>query len=457
MSIFLDLSGVSGTAFFNLVTVSGDDGGLGMADVAGDSTVMQITYTETAGQPATADRLNQLVNNNFGAPITTTQDIVVTAVNGGNDPYLGVDVTGNGFTYIDGDVIRVVYDVSRCCGDGVFNLDVGGNKISKPNPVVLYHELSHAFRAATGTQAVNDEVPAETDENVLRTQLGLCLRDVNSHDGGCGAGDTCGGSDGGPDGGPPAGGCAAGNDDGCFIVSATTGSSESAEVTSLRQLRDRVAGVSGLGAQLIDRIYGEYYQFSPQMAARLEQSLLARLAVLGIVVRPLLAWYALAGRLALDPADGEAVRQAARDVLGACPRHLGGASIVATLAALRSGAALPAPASRLLREFGPRLRVAMTLRYASWAIFDPLESAWDCVIHRHDPVDAVSRWLAQAPVQTLPAPHEPAQLDAELAALASFLDFRPQAKGPLGARLATAWPQATDALARHGFIAKRGA
>ena len=52
-----------------------------MTDVPGDAALFQITYAETAGQPATADRLNQLVNNNFGAPVATTQDIVVTALN----------------------------------------------------------------------------------------------------------------------------------------------------------------------------------------------------------------------------------------------------------------------------------------------------------------------------------------------------------------------------------------
>src|SRR5260221_145191 len=135
----------------------------------------------------------------------------------------------------------------------------------------------------------------ETDENVLRAQLRLCLRDVHSHDGGCGGGSDCGGSAGNADGGPPAGGCANPSGGGCFIVSATTGSPASIEVTHLRHLRDRVAAASGLAAKLIDAIYDEYYQFSPGIAANLEQDAVARNAVLRIVVRPLLAWYTLAG------------------------------------------------------------------------------------------------------------------------------------------------------------------
>jgi hypothetical protein len=66
MSIFPHLAGVSGTAFFNLLTISGEDGGLGLDDVPGDATIFVITYVEMAGQPATADRLNTLVNTDFG-------------------------------------------------------------------------------------------------------------------------------------------------------------------------------------------------------------------------------------------------------------------------------------------------------------------------------------------------------------------------------------------------------
>jgi hypothetical protein len=396
------------------------------------------------------------VNNNFGAPIVTTENIVVTAVNGGNDPYSGIDVIGNGFCYLDGDAIRVVYDVSRCCGEGVFNFDIAGNKISKPNPVVLYHELSQAFRAATNTQAANDEIPAETDENVLRSQLGLCLRDVNNHDGGCGSGDDCGGNDGGVDGGPPAFGClVAGGGGGCFIVSATTGSSESIEVACLRALRDRVGGVSGLSAQLIETIYRDYYQFSPGIAAELEQSVFARQAILRIVVRPLLAWYTLAGALALSRPDAKTVKKATRGVLSACPRYLGGSSIAGLLETIQLGEPLPASAPQLLLDLAPRIREAAQLRFASWAILDPLARVWTSTMRQLDLLDEVAQWLATAPLEAVMPPGDAQLLDKELEALASFFGFRPAARRQLGKRLAEAWPDATDALERHGFIERR--
>src|SRR5262249_7204947 len=147
------------------------------------------------------DRLNTLVNTDFGTPI------VVTALNGGNDPHSGLDVTGNGFTYVDNssgsNIIRVAYDVSQACGAGIALFDINGNPIATPNPVILYHELSHAFHDAINQTPfpqnacpgnTTDEPAAEIDENVLRTQLGLCLRDVCNHGGQTGAGDDCGGS-----------------------------------------------------------------------------------------------------------------------------------------------------------------------------------------------------------------------------------------------------------------------
>lgn len=458
MSVFIDLAGVSGTAFFNLLTISGEDGGLGLDDVPGDPTVFQITYLETAGQPATADRLNTLVNTDFGTPI------VVTALNGGNDPHSGLDVTGNGFTYVDStggsNIIRVAYDVSQACGAGLALFDVNGNPITAPNPVILYHELSHAFHDAIGQNPfpqtacpgnTTDEPAAEIDENVLRAQLGLCLRDVCNHGGQLSAGDDCGGSAGNADGGPPAGGCAAGNDDGCFIVSAATGSPQSDEVNQLRMLRDRVAGMSGLCARLVDLIYDEYFQFSPEIAKRVENDGMTRQAVLAVVVRPLLAWYALAGELALGGA-GPAADLAARAVANACPVFFGRARIAASLNALRAGEPPPPGVTKLMGELVPRIREAAQMRFAAWAVLDPLARLWHAAAHGNDMADAVSAWLADAPLEAVSPPGHPSALDFELTALARLLAFNSAVKPVLGARLAAAWPDACGALSRHGFI-----
>jgi len=251
-----------------------------------------------------------------------------------------------------------------------------------------------------------------------------------------------------PDGGAPGGGSGRG----CFIVSAATGSAESEEVHRLRQLRDRIAGVSRFGADLIDVIYREYYQFSPAIAAEVEQDAFTQQAVLRIIVRPLLAWYTLAGTLAFEHRDEEAIQRAAREVLKSCPTNLGGSSLVALLDAIRSGEQLPGDTPQILRDFAPRIQEAASYSGASWAILDPLMRTWKSAIDQLDVIDQVSQWLANAPLESLPRPGTAEELDRELGVLTNFFCFRPDARLQLGARLTAAWPDMTSTLARHGFV-----
>lgn len=436
MSILLDQTGSSADAFADCFAISISDGNLGDQPVTGDPGVIELTYDGARPAPETAARLHDLVHDNFGGTIVISQ-IVVTALNAGIDPYSGFDVTGNGFTYIDSNVtpsvIRVVYDISSCNGAGIHVFDVDENEISLPRAPLLYHELSHAFRAATDSNLPNDEPPAETDENVMRTAQGYCLRDVNNHDGGCGHGDDCAG--------PPTP-----DDGGCFIVSATTGSALSLEVQHLRTLRDRVKARSPFAARLIDAIYAEYYTFSPAIASQLHQSRLARWAVYALIVRPLLAWYDLAAVLGLESADRQTVAGATQQISRACPRFVGRRWTSALVASIGAGNPVP----WLLRAYASRIEPVARLPFASWAILDALASAWDPATHR-DPVAAVARWIGRAPIDTLPLAVEDTNLDAELAALARLLDFAPETRRLVGQRLAQLRPDAAAALARHGF------
>jgi len=605
MALFLDEGGNSSTAFTDLYTISGNDGGLGTTSVPGDPTITQVTYTRTSTS-ATAIRLDTLVNGGTVAPtVPATPPIVITGLNAGIDPHSGVDLTGNGQSYVDSTsgtaVIRAVYDVSQCNGLGIQVFDTGNNLIADPNAVILYHELSHCYHSAIGQipfpQTVcpgntTDEPAAETDENVMRTELGVALRDPCNHNGQCGGGDTscftgdtlvtladgeekridrvrkgdlvlgrssrpnrvvgierlrlgnrklyalngsapfvtaehpimtktgwkaidpeataaenpllavgylavddllirlaeCAVAAGssasmeflepvleakpllnlearGADPDTPvynllldgdhtyfANGLLVHNK--CFIVTATTGSSASEEIVGLRQLRDRIAAASGLGAQLIDAIYREYFQFSPAIAADLEQDVMAREAVLQIVVRPLFAWYTLAGTLGLER-DRSAVKRAVQDIGKACPGYFG-STISTLLEAIRAGEPLPADAPRILLDFAPKIQEAARLRFASWAILDPLVRVWASTAHQLDVTEEVAQWLATAPLEALMPPGG-AELDLELGALANFLDFNPAARRRLGARLFEAWPYAANELERHGLIQQRGA
>ncbi|MBW2095843.1 MAG: peptidase [Deltaproteobacteria bacterium] len=238
----------------------------------------------------------------------------------------------------------------------------------------------------------------------------------------------------------------------CFIVSATTGSSESVEVNHLRNLRDQVSAASRLGAQLIDVIYDEYFQFSPGIAAELQENAFAKGAVLKAIVRPLLAWYSLAGKLALEKADQKVVDQATQEVLNACPRHLGKFPIISLLEAIRAEETLPANTPSFLLKFAPRIQEAARFPFASWAILDPLVRAWRSATGHLDVVDEVGQWLASAPLEELNPPSDSESLDAELGVLAGFLDFRPMARPQLGERLLAAWPDAALELERAGLV-----
>ncbi len=249
---------------------------------------------------------------------------------------------------------------------------------------------------------------------------------------------------------PPSGG-GGGWQISCFIVTAATGSETSEEVTGMRALRDRVAARSALAGRLIEAIYNEYWQFSPAIADQIRDSESARMAVTALVVRPLFAWYQFAGQLALNPSDTAAIDQAEKALRGACPRYLGPAKVAGYLKQLADGRSLPASMPQLVAQLAPRLRQALALPLVRWAILEPLLRTWQGAADHLDMRQQVAAWLGGAPLDTLAMP-EPAQLAAELDAVASLLSFDAQARSAVGARLAAAWPAAgTQALAHAGL------
>lgn len=279
MTLFIDQTGVPTAVFANLVVISGSDGGLGTSIVAGDPTVLQVTYAQSVSS-VTANRLNTLVNSNFGGT-----PIVITGLpSSGQDPTAapGTQISGNGVTFVDGNgVIRVVYDTGQCFGAGIATFDTSNNPIPTPNPVIVYHELSHALHAATGTTASTsaaEEVAAEKDENDERTALGCPLRDVNNHNGACGGVPTACGTV------PGSGGVTVE----CFVVTAAYASAREPEIERLRQVRELFASGSRVGQEFFDLLYAEYGLFSPRLAADMHRSPELRVAVRLLLVNPVL-------------------------------------------------------------------------------------------------------------------------------------------------------------------------
>jgi hypothetical protein len=239
----------------------------------------------------------------------------------------------------------------------------------------------------------------------------------------------------------------------CGFVAVTIGTSHTAAMNRLRHLRDRVAAASPLAGRLIEVVYDDYFKVSPSIAAELQHDVISRNAALAVVVRPLLAWYTLAGAVAFERADPKTIDKAVQEVVDACPAYFGRRAIVDLLENIRTGEALSADKFPILRDFAPRLREAAKLRFASWAILDPLVRAWRSAAEPLEMVEEVAKWLSDAPIESLSVPSAPESLDKQLRVLAGFLNFSPTARRRLGERLTAAWPDKANVIGRAGFLA----
>ena len=236
----------------------------------------------------------------------------------------------------------------------------------------------------------------------------------------------------------------------CFIVTAATGSANSDEVVLLRELRSTVAGSSVLAARLIDGVYDEYRRFSPAVASWMDDDAHARQHARETVVTPVVAWYKLAGALALNGADRSIVEAAKGAAVDACPPELSPWHAAAMFDALRRGEPLPDNLPSALANLGARLTSASRMPLVAWAIFEPLSRIWSAAIRPRDLVGDVAAWLATAPLDRLAAPPDH-ELEAQIREVVSLLGFDPAAREQLVARLNGAWPSAGPALSRAGF------
>jgi Pretoxin HINT domain len=136
-----------------------------------------------------------LENSNYPWPIAAI------GVNSGYMLASGNSIAGSAVVYSSNHIdnpllgyVTIIYDVSLCGGHGIWAVQDGtGAGTSVPEAYVqqttkdiLYRCLSYTEQILNGTP--QDDVAAETDQNVLRTLTMLPLRNVNTTDGGCGAG-----------------------------------------------------------------------------------------------------------------------------------------------------------------------------------------------------------------------------------------------------------------------------
>lgn len=293
-------------AFTHLSTISNFDTGLGLGAVTGN--LQQVTYARTdPGIPPT--RLDALVNTNFAVNPAGT-DIIIFAVDGAFTLNDGSLITTRGGTALPpagsglpGDTLNttasclVIYDTSDNNANGycLARQGTGGTMdLRLPLSVMAYHEFSHAFRIVNNnllalTNQCNPSSPEEnaaiTDENDMRTQLATFLGEpVVLRDPGIHCGQSCGGG---------GGSC-------CIVASVTSGSPLSAEVASLRTLRDQFFRRSEVGHAFFESLHYAYYAFSPQVVGEMATDTDLRATVLDGLVRPLIQVLTLVRDFAID-------------------------------------------------------------------------------------------------------------------------------------------------------------
>ena len=394
MSLFIDVAtGLPLDVEVNArETVGPDSSNVSTVALPGDPTAVQVTYAP-AQSGFGQDRLDGLVN-------TLASFIVITGV---DSTFIinGAPISNNaGLTFVDGAIIRVVYDVTQCAGSNYFVFDSGGNQISFPNVVLLGHEMAHAFHLGVGDSPPAGpaaEFQAETDENGYRSQFGLTLRDPNNHAGGCGF----------------TGGGGGGTTISCLIASAAYGSPDAPQLLNVRRLRDVVIRQSRWGAELFDRLHEEYYRFSPQVAACMNGTPQVRQGISALIVEPFFEFLAVLEiytRLRSEAAPTVETRlqtfQGARQF---APQ------VLAALTDLKRDLGEGRPDAVAFRARGDMLPLAIVQclcdvieatvpagGYVSWALLDPLILFWRAITAGENPgatlLRGIDAWLSETPL-----------------------------------------------------------
>lgn len=299
-------------AFVDLGIIANDDG-IGLNDPAGG--MQQVTYNQTvAGAPQ--DRLDTLVNTNFSPDYgggAQNVDIVIIAGLSGFVLDDGTSFANNGTALppagsgLPGASLNttndclVIYDTQQniCVArDGT-----GGTiDLSISNPVVLFHEFSHAFRIVNNnllalTAQCNPASPEENaaivDENVLRSdianRLGEAaeLRDPNIHCGQVGCSSGC-----------------------CIIATLASRSLNSVQVQYLRHIRDHFVRKTEVGFSFFEQFFRDYYSFSPQVCTLIAGQPKISEQLLTGYITPLLDFWKLMILRAKQPMDARALGQA---------------------------------------------------------------------------------------------------------------------------------------------------
>ncbi|HEX5832205.1 MAG TPA: CFI-box-CTERM domain-containing protein [Pyrinomonadaceae bacterium] len=439
--------------FVDLAAIANGDTGLGLGALAGNR--QQVNYNRTDnGVPAT--RLGNLVSTAFnpdyglGAGPQAVNIIVIPAganfvLNSGTliTTIAGTALPPNnsglgGATSNTTNDCLVIYDTSQNSGNGYCVARAGTSgtlDLDFPGSVLLYHELSHAFRIVNNTLLAlgggcNPSSPEEnaaiTDENDQRTQraaqlsIPVVLRDPGIH---CGGGGPCGGGGGGD------GGC-------CIVATTATGSGLSDEVQALRSLRDGLLRKTEVGFSFFQTLHRDYYGFSPQVCTLMAQHPPIRLLVLEGFVRPLVTILRLVEHYAVGRCDSETL---GHEFVAQHDDQEVAAMRLVTLARARqllagSDAMLTDEELKLVELLAP----ALLSEHVRWALIEPLE-IYETALLAHLTESGVERigtrlyedinaWAGRMPLDAIWGALAVSELGNELKALDTILLRTPSAR-----------------------------
>lgn len=469
MGLFLlndtDASGTGGVfpdrAFQHLVQISNMDGGIGQDPPVGD--LIHVTYTQSQTGPC-PNRLNTLVNTSFPTIPADPTDIIILALDNtfvaSNGTLLGAfggetlkpgQTDSNGFTNPTNSAL-VLYDTSQDGGAGYCAKGLASGKydLQSPNSVILYHELSHAFRICTNSQlslahpgvcpASPEETAAEVDENDMRTQLGIPLRDTTDHCANPGCPTNC-----------------------CIVATIATGSPYSREVNALRQVRDSFLRRSEVGYSFFEHLLYDYYGFSPEVTRMMALTPELKKLIETWFVRPLTASLSLIRAWSLDGCDENEIGKRFEQSAAEIDLTVENARLVRDM--LQARAEIPAFNSDLVELADLLQQRAQPSPYIEWGLMQPTCMYLDACVWRSEGLSpsalgerltvAFDAWASAMPMLDVWHRLPRYSINEELAFLHRALLRTPESRLRFGERLAT-HISADDAtlklMAEAGFL-----
>jgi hypothetical protein len=286
MGLFIDLTtGAHQALFDDLLLVVGCDPGL--TTTVFDASALQVQYTQKKGATQTSSMVLALVNGAKNVLIVGVNSAFVAP--GGTLPI--TKYTGG--VALPGDLttpITIYIDVTDGGGGGQYYVvhDKDGLDIFEPRPVILCHELAHAYHWEKGdtpaTDALN-EIQTIADENAFRKQVGLPERHATDHYGTLGV-PAHGGVTGIAKCKPEYSGWSPGWKCPMAVATATLGSPEAPQITELRRARQQYRNMSLWAALMAEPALEAYRKFSPHVVRDVLSDPPLRKAMLLYVVQP---------------------------------------------------------------------------------------------------------------------------------------------------------------------------